>query len=229
MSRHLFKGLPLLLLSVSACGPVHTAIRPSAADIGAIRKLALVVTDEGSFTVIRERAKATAAPAVLFGLVGAAVASAHNQALDSREAEALAPQLSGFSARSTLRESFVRTLKESGRLTDVHVLEKEPDATESRNYDALIAVRIKDWGLRLPAPTGSEQLAAFVEFQATMVRPTTRETLWDEHDTVLGQGRYGLGAYREDTNLLRRELNEAIEGAGYRMAVHLLYPKEEKK
>lgn len=221
--------LPFGLLILTACGPVHTTLALRADALREVKKLAVIVPDDGSFTVIRERATATAAPAILFGVIGAAVAAAHNEALDSSAAEALSPHLGGFSSRSELRGILAKTLKESVRFSEVQMLDQKLPAAEARKYDAVLTVRIMRWGLRAPAPTESEALAAFAEIQAQMMRVENGETLWEERDTVVGQGRHGLAAYQQDRNLLRQELQDMIEKAGYRVAMQLLYPKEGKR
>lgn len=217
------------ILILTACGPVHLTLDPRADALREVKKLAVVVADDGSFTVIRERATATGAPAALFGLVGAAVAAAYNAQLDRSAAEALSPHLGGFSSRSELAGILARALKESARFSEVQMLDQEPTAAEARKYDAVLTIRIVNWGLRAPAPTESARLAAFAELQIRMVRVSNSETLWEEQDTVVGQGRYGLATYQQDRNLLRQELQDTIEKAGYRVATQLLYPKEGKR
>lgn len=68
----------ILFLQVSAilsCGPVHQAVQPTAGDIRSLKRIAVVVPNDGEFVVLLDRATATPAPAILFGLIGAAIAS----------------------------------------------------------------------------------------------------------------------------------------------------------
>jgi hypothetical protein len=68
----------LALVAVGACGPVHSTVRPDAGHLTHISAVAVLVVEDGGFTVIKERAKATATGAAFFGLVGAAVSAAAN-------------------------------------------------------------------------------------------------------------------------------------------------------
>jgi hypothetical protein len=72
------------------------------------------------------------------------------------------------------------------------------------------------------------RLAAFIQVEAKMMRVRDGQTLWDEHDTFLGQGRYLFSEYEKDGGTLRREVTQTIEHAGGRIASKLVYPKETK-
>lgn len=210
-------------LSLAACGPVHTTVRPTANHLAGVQRVAVVVIEDGAFTVVKERAKATATGAVLFGVVGAAVASAANHSMDREETDKLRPALAGFSPAPTLRDAFVDALKSGGRI-DVEVIDAE--RALQGNHDAVIQLAIKEWGVRLPSRAISDRLAAFAEIQARMTRARTHDVLWDEHEVSLGSGRHDLSAYRLDAGLLRTELTDMLQSAGYRLANLLIYPRE---
>lgn len=210
--------------SLAACGPIHTTVRPTVSHLTTVQRVAVVVIEDGAFQVVKERAKATATGAVLFGVVGAAVASASNHGMDRDEADKIRPRLGDFSPTAPLRDSFVEALKSSGRL-EVDVVDSER-AREGRSHDAVIRLTINDWGIRLPSRAISDQLAAFAEIQARMTRGSSQELLWDEHEVSLGNGRHDLAAYRQDGALLRSELTDMLQSAGFRLANLLIYPRE---
>lgn len=214
-----------LLLFGSGCGPVHTTLQPSAEQLSGVKTVAVVVPSDRSFTVLLDRSKATAGPAIMFGLIGASVASAYNSSLDRDKAKLLTPHLAGFSTRATFVDAFQKAIRESQRPIDATLVEKALSTEEARRYDAVLTLTIQDWGLRLPAASESDRLAGFIEVAARMVMPRGDQILWDEHDTVLGQGRHAFAAYQEDAALLRGELTETIETAGGRLAARLVYPR----
>jgi hypothetical protein len=189
----------------------------------------VVVPSGGSFTVIFERSKATTTPGVLFGVIGAAVASAYNSSQDSGKAKLLTPHLAGFSSRSTFLDAFQKTLRESQKPIEVTLVDKELQADEAKKYDAVLTLTIQDWGLRVPAASQADDLAAFVDIAAKMVMTKGDLVLWDEHDTVLGQGRQAFAAYQQDGAMLRAELKDTMETAGARLAGRLAYPREGTK
>ena len=202
-------------LSLVACGPIHTTVRPTASHLAGVQRVTVVV---------KERAKATATGAVLFGVVGAAVATAANHSMDREETDKVRPALGSFSPAAPLRDAFVDALKSSGRL-DVQIVDAER-ALQPTEHEVFIQLTIKDWGVRLPSRAISEHLAAFAEIQARMTRGRSPDVLWDEHEVALGSGRHDLAAYRLDAGLLRTELTDMLQSAGYRLANLLIYPRE---
>lgn len=214
----------ILLPVLASCGPVHQAIRAAPEDIGNVKRLAVVVPNDGSFTVLLDRATATTAPAVLFGLIGAAVAAAHNTSLDNDKMTSLGPQLTDFSARAIFVESFSKTLKDSGRLSEWQMFDKAPEGNEVERFDAVLTMNIKNWGLRLPARE-EEKLAGFIELETKMSRIKDGQMLWDEHDTFIGQRRHYFSEYKDDGNMFRSEIKETIQNAGLRMATRIAFPR----
>jgi hypothetical protein len=213
-----------LTVFILSCGPVHQAIQPSADDIRSLKRIAVVVPNDGAFIVLLDRATATPAPAVLFGLVGAAIASAHNQSRDTERMTALNPHLADFSSRPTFAAAFSQAVKDGGRQDDVQLFEKVLDSTESKKFDAVLTFDIKNWGLRLPN-RDEERLAPFIELETTLIRSTDGRTLWNMHDTFLGQKRTYFSDYKEDGSMLRNEMKETIANAGARMATKIIYPR----
>jgi hypothetical protein len=170
------------------------------------------------------RAKATATGAVLFGVVGAAVSSATNHSMDREETEKLRPVLGDFSPVQPLRQAFLEALRSSGRIA-VDLVESEA-ALQGTEHDAVVRLAIKDWGVRLPQRAISDDLAAFAEIETRMTRGRSADVVWDEHEVALGGRRHALSTYGHDAALLRRELTEMLERAGYRLANLLVYPRE---
>ena len=217
-----------LFPTMVSCGPVHQSIQPTADDIRSLKRIAVVIPNDGAFVVLLDRATATPAPAFLFGLVGAAIASAHNTSRDTEKMTALNPHLANFSTRATFAEAFGQTLKVSGRPNNVHLLEALPDDNESKDFDAVLTFNVLTWGLRLPN-RDEERLAPFIELETTLRRASDNQTLWSMHDTFLGQKRTFFADYKEDGPMLRKELKETVASAGARMANKIIYPRGNSK
>jgi hypothetical protein len=213
----------LLIFPVS-CGPVHQTVQLKPEDAGKIKTLAVVIPKDGEFTVLLDRATATTAPAAMFGLIGAAVASSHNKSLDEEKMKALAPHLSGFFARSVFIESFLKTLTESGQFEGAQIFDRHLGGNEISKYDAVLTLTINDWGLRLPSQS-EERLAGFLELEAKMSRSKDNQVLWDEHDTILGQRRHFFSEYKADGSMFRSEIEETVKTAGARAATKIAYPR----
>lgn len=214
--------LPVVLFFVCACGPVNKAVRPTATEMNKVKRLAVCVPGEGPFTVIDERAKATATPVILFGLVGAMVASAHNQQSDSDKAKTLGANLEGISCRPLFIGALKEALTEYNRYTDADLLDTELKPEGMSKYDAVVTFQINSWGLRLVERSQGELMKPFVEVHARMVIPGG-QTLWEEREVFAGSGRNSLSAYQYEKGLLKKDMEEAIKGAGRKMAVALIY------
>lgn len=217
-----FTGVALSFLVIFgvSCGPVHKQVRLYE-NINEVKKLGVVVPSEPEFTVIYDRAKATVAPA-LFGLVGVAVAAGYNQSQDNAKAKVLVTEPGSLSCRSIFLESLCKTLKEVGRFDEVKVYDKEPDPKDVSSHDAVVTFAMKSWGVRV-AERETDQLASFVELEITMIQTRDNQTLWDEHEVVLGKGRYSFDSYKGDKELLQNDLKETVETAGFSMASRLIY------
>jgi hypothetical protein len=201
---------------------VHYADRGTLEAISEIKKLAVVVPESGSFTVYFDRANATMAPAVIFGLLGAAIASAHNTSLDNAKIAALAPKVSRFAVREIFIEALTRTFKESGKVIEWELFDKGPAEDELRRFDAVLTMNIKDWGLRLPAQE-KQKPAAFLELRSKLSRIKDGQVLWDEDEIFMGQKRHFFSEYEEDKNILLNELRETTKSAGSRMASRITF------
>lgn len=210
-----------LIAFVVSCGPVHKQVRLYD-NINKVKKLAVVVPSEPEFTVIYERAKATAAPAALFGIIGATVASGYNQSQDNAKAKVLVPEPGGLSYRSIFLESLCKTLKDAGRFDEVKVFDKELDSEDISRHDAVVTFNMKYCGVRM-ANRETDQLASFIELEIMMIQTHDNQTLWDEHEVALGKGRHSFYSYKGNKELLQNDLKETAESAGFSMANRLIY------
>lgn len=212
-----------LILALASCGPVHQNVKPTADAVGRMKRLAVVVPEEGEFTVYYERAKATATGVFMFGLVGAAVSSAYNQSLDNKKAESLRLGVAGVSCSGLFRDELRKTLVDSKRFDDVRIFDKAPDPKEMSNFDAVATFRIQQWGFRLVERGEMEKVASFIDLEIRMEKSGGGTALWDQHDTVIGKGKYLLSEFEGDPALCQREIAETAVGAGYKMATTLVY------
>lgn len=212
----------MVCLFLTACGPVNKAVRSTSVEINKIQKLAVVTPQEGQFTVIDEQAKASATPAFLFGLTGAIVASAYNQHMDSENAKTISGPVTRLSCRSLFIESFQTALSEYNRFTDAVFLDHELKAEDVKSYDAVVSFEILSWGLRLAERSQGDLLKPFLEIHAQLVDAKGNK-LWDETDVLVAHGRNSLSSYQNDHELFKKDMEEAIQDAGRRMAVSLIY------
>jgi hypothetical protein len=54
------RALAVAALLLAACGSIHTTVRPTVNHLAGVQRVAIVMIEDGAFTVVKERAKATA-------------------------------------------------------------------------------------------------------------------------------------------------------------------------
>lgn len=225
------------LTAITGCGATEHAVRPSAAGLVGVKRVAVVVQGDSAFEVVAARAKAGTAMELVRGdpflLLGLSVALAVTAGIkgaaalrDSNDASALQPPAQTFSPRAVLVDTFSQSLRSGGRF-EVENLETEPTAEQRPHFDAVVFLRVPLWGFQL-LRTDDPWLAAFVQIDAKVVRTGRSESLWEQTETVFGRGRQTPDALKADPELVRRELKETLETAGHRLAVELLYPRDGK-
>ncbi len=236
--------LPLacfLIVAVSA-GCVSTAapLRPTVADLATVKRLAVVMPGEGTFTIMAERAKgasaggtgATIGAGAAFGLIGALAAASIGSATlnhaDETQAARVRPHLVDFSARRVFVSTLMATIREGGRFESIECFEKGLEPSRARQFDAVVAVEVPEWGLHLAQSREQETLTGFVAIEVRMTLSAADRVVWHEKHMVLGQRKHQLAEYANQPELLRREVTEVWEGAARKLAFELLYPREGK-
>ena len=212
-----------------------------------MHRLAVVVEGDSAFRVGPERAMggvggvpmfywggggrggAIAAGALLVmlavGLVATAAMQSTAVAEDASRAATIRPPIPELSPRAVTVDTFAQALRSGGRF-EIEVLESEPAKEQRRRFDAVVLLRFPEWGFQ-SLRANDPSLAAFVAVDARMVVTGRSDRLWEQKDTVFGHGRQTLDELAADPELVRGELRDALETAGRRLAVELLYPRGE--
>ncbi len=211
----------VILTCIIGCGPVHTNVSPEPGQLLNIKKLAVVVNQKGDFEVVHSRATANATAAVMFGLIGAAVAGGIDEGEDKDRAAILASSIGDLSCRSLFVNS-LSNISSASRFETVQILSKKPDKNTQSQFDAIVTFEIEKWGLRL-VEREADELAGFVELNMNMTTTADSKTIWDQRHVIMGQGRERLTTYSHNSELLRNELRQTIEQAASRMINLLIY------
>jgi len=227
--------VPILALLWTACGPIHTPLRPTTEDLKAVNRVGVVMPDEGRFLVILETGKdnraamAGAAFGVLGALVAGSISEAHSNARDRETTERLKPHLNGWSARATFVSAFEAALRDAGQPVEVRLLDQDQAPADRKQYDAIATIRLTAWGLKVVLAGAHDALAGFAHVRVDMARTADGATIWDEQNVVLGQRRQTIRQYERDVEMFRDEVAEAVKSAGYQTATILLYPRGKAK
>jgi hypothetical protein len=186
-----------------------------------IRKIAVVVEQKHNFEVIHSRATADGTAAVMFGLVGATIASGIDEGEDKDRAALVATAVQDVCCPAIFKES-LKPLCESTRFEKVYILPDAKQKEDLSGYDAVVTFNIDRWGLRLLDRT-ADKVAAFVELNVKMVRIKDKKTIWDQREVIIGDRKESFGIFSTNVELLRSELSETIKKAGFQMANSLIY------
>jgi len=207
---------------LGACGPVNKNIQPTSDNLSRIKAVAVVVPEEPEVTVYCDRAKATAAPALMFGLIGAAIASGHNQSLDQNKADQIAPNVTDMSCRSIFSDAFSKRLESSNKFEKIDLFDNPKDV-DSGQYDAIVSFNIVNWGLRL-VNQDSDEMSSFIEMDILMNDTNSGTVLWQQREVALGQEQQKFETYVDDGEGLRKSLQRTAHELGDSVANTLLYP-----
>ncbi len=218
---------------VAGCVSVTPPPRPIADALAGVKRLAVVVPPTPPFVIVQSRLKAAPGAVALgsaFGLVGLLVAgvgtSASQQGADEKQAQHVSPQVGQYQPRVVFLDTLQRTVREAARFDVVETMEVAPTGPAAKAFDAVVSVRITEWGLRLTPTRERDELSGFVDLTTSLVRTMDGREVWDEQLRVAGQGSHTIQEYGADVDLLRQELTETLQTGGRRVAVGLLYPKD---
>lgn len=214
------KGLPLLLLlviSISACGPVHSNQVLNSEASRDIHKLAIQLKSDNEFEVYMDRATATNAAGAMFGLVGAAIDSSINLAGDNKKKEILLPRIQGLSHQVDVSDGLQEGLEHKQYLSLV-----EP-ADANNAADGILEMTIREWGLKITDKRHDSILTPFVQIKCVLRTVSGKKKLMDMVETYYGESGHSFHQYKNEDNLLKDDLQKVLYKAGHQIGTRLAY------
>jgi hypothetical protein len=208
----------------AGCGPVHQQVRPQTTVLQGMERLSVLFVDGGKFTVIDERARGNPGAMAGFGLIGlvaTAVEFGTNASSDNQSARSLAAFVQSAECRGGLQAAFEETIHNAGK-PSLQVITERPVDLPTAGFDALLEFRIEQCGFRSINQT-SQELAAFVELRAKLVRADGR-VAWDDRETVISNTSSTKERMQSEPDLARTQFEAVLHDAGRRMANNILYP-----
>lgn len=207
----------LLTISITACGPTHQNTALDATTVKDIHTLAVQTKSDSEFEVYLDRANATAGPAVMFGLIGAATASSYNSKRDQEKKERLLPRIQGMDQMLEVSNGLHEGLRQRQRFALV-----EPYDGHSA-VDGILEMTIQAWGLINTDSRLESSLTPFVQIQCVLRRPGQKKPLMDVVETYFGNGSHIFQQYESDASLLRNALQSVLFKAGRQIGSRLVY------
>lgn len=209
----------ILALLVSACGPVHKNVSLDKNGAESIRFLAVEMESKGDFEVIMERATATAGPAVMFGLIGAAVASAHNNSLDIEKEKRISKYIDNIDHQTSVSNGLYEGLKVQNNFSVVDATSPENNAA-----DSVLELTIQDWGLKVVDKRhGASSLTPFVQIKCVVRHKSDNKKMMDLQETYFGDNSHSFDKYESDGQMLIDELQSVLHKAGRQVGTRMAY------
>jgi len=209
--------LLLLVLLVSACGPVHKNVSLDSKAAKEVHVLAVQLKSKGDFEVFMDRGTATNGPAVMFGLVGAAVASSINQSEDSKKEERVSKYIKDIDHQLSVKNGLLEGLNQQTRFSVIKATPKNTDA------DGILELTIKDWGLKVTDKRRSLLVTPFVQLECVVRNKAGKRKLMDIHETFYGKNSRYFDRYENDGELLVDELQAILHRAGLQIGTRMAY------
>ena len=125
---------------------------------------------------------------------------------------------------SIVEQAMARSLRASGRFTEVRVLDGEPTG-DGQPADMIVRVTVPTWGVMRVRSGDPDLVSGFVDARALMVARSTGVVVWETEEDVTAPQRLPLESLTRDRDLARQELVGVLERAGHRLASELLYSR----
>ena len=233
MTRGFSAMVLVALVSLWGCSPTIPA-RPTARPFDDVRRLAILVSGESSFTVVEHQVE----PGRTFDEVlawypyGAAlrpiaklVHRGINWLLNAEKETTVARIVNDVSPRTVVASAMAQKLQESGWFDEVRTLEAEPTGADRRRDDALVRVTVPAWGLVRVRDGDPDLVSSFADVRAEMTAPGTGVVLWEKREDVTAAAQVPLGSFTDNRDFARQEIVDVLERAGQRLASELLYAR----
>ena len=228
-------SLPFLLsfFWLIACTPTTGTYVPlGQAHIESVKKIALMVKDEGGFSVRLSREEMTSTgPAIgyfLFGVVGAiagqAIEAGQKQAADTEIEEKFKSMTEKVGFQELLSERLRHYLKGSRSFEAVQISEAGTDQmSQNIQPDGTLIVTVMDWGLRrcLGPEEGKVQVGIDVKGKILTADETT---VWERDELYLEGDCRSWKEFLSNEELFKERLIQATDNLAGRIVNEILYP-----
>jgi hypothetical protein len=224
--------LVLLLASGCATSAPLPAGRPAAGPFETVRRVAVIVSGDSTFTVLEHSAEPGRtfdeimkwnASLALFRPLAELVHRGINWLLDLDRTSDTAP--AEISPRSVVADAFARALQSSTEFDEIRVVAREPVGEDRRRLDAIVRVTVSDWGLVRVREGDPELYSGFADMRAQMVARGTGVVLWEAAEDVTDPERLPMASFTGDREFTRYHVVGVLERAGQRLANELVYAR----
>ncbi len=178
-----------------------------------ITSLAVRLSDEdASFEVIDKRMDETATAAVMFGLIGAAVSSAHTAAQDEETAEPLVATAESIDLDGIISQAITERLQARNTV---------PLAASADEASNILLVEIGEWGLVRRAQLPDLNMRAFIKLNISVLDARGRRLFGPQRVHSIGQRTGPMADFTPET--FQAEIETLAARAGQQVANTIIY------
>jgi len=184
----------------------------------AIKKLALVVPESGSFEVQYDRLRQTGTSAILFGAVGYAIAESYNDSMDAKKEGEIIHSFKDLDCSRSVRTNMAKVFGNESDI-QVDVFLKHEDV--AGKYDAVAQLDLIECGFTL-GNQDIEKLFPYVTLNAKVVS-SEGKIIWDDREKIVGSEGRAFGGLVGDKGTAKQLMDDLLSEAGARLAYNIIY------
>lgn len=191
-----------------------------------INKIGITVKSENDFSVRLSRDKMTNVGTALFGLVGLAVEAGVRAGTDQELENEFRPKVGNFNPAKHMNEKLLHYLQLAKVFRVVErVNVKDHSELKGKDFDAILNVAIKEWGLRLCVGTDKkEQLQAGIDIHGKVLLLEGGNTLWERNELYLDGECYSLEEIRSHDGIIENILDRAVDNLSGKIVNEIRFP-----
>ena len=184
-----------------------------AAELEGASSLHLKITRDGNFEVLSARSKSYGV-SVLFGLVGAGVASASKGGRDNEREKAISSEALAANCRAEFERALYDHLENNSYVVDIDPSERSPS----------LEIEIVACGFRV-VDRRKDDLAAFFEAKYRFTRPGVKRAKKSQRLFQMGEFRGEWMDFERSPTLAADEFQQVLARAGQKLANRIIYSK----
>jgi len=211
------------ILLLAACGFNTSYVRLTTEESDKIKKLAVIVEGNPEFSYIDESTKLNLGAAYVFGLLGYLAAHSADEAHDNEVAKSITPLEIELSGRNQLINNIVTDLENTNRYNIVKIFESTALIPKKNEFDAVAIFNINAWGARIHQG-GTGKLIDFIDVSVKLKRFEDDKIIWNDKQVITIETRHSIEEYRNNNELVRKDMDEVIFKSAQRMTNMLVNP-----
>lgn len=191
-----------------------------------INKIGITVKSENDFSVRLSRDKMANVGTAILGLVGTAIEAGVRTGTDQKLEKELKSKINNFDLEKHMNEklrSYLRSAKVFRAVESVNV--EDHSELKGKNFDAILNIAIKEWGLRLCVGADKKkQLQVGIDIHGEVLFLKGGNTLWERNELYLDGECYSLEEIKSHDGIIENILDRAVDNLSGKIINEIRFP-----